>query len=116
MDFASKLTARAKLMELEAVGQILKAAGDPSIISLAGGLPANEVFPIEVIGELSAKVLRDHRFAALQYGRAMGFPPLREAVAEYMTQRGIPAQDHQAMEHRQGVCPAGQVTGLAAGM
>ncbi len=92
MDFASKLATRAKLMELEAVGRILKAAGDPSIISLAGGLPANEVFPIEVIGELSVKVLRDHKFTALQYGRAIGFTPLREALAEYMTQRGIPAR------------------------
>ena len=63
-----------------AIREIFKYAADPSVISLAGGNPAPELFPHEALSDIAAEVLRDNPVTALQYGITEGYTPLREAV------------------------------------
>lgn len=61
---------------------ILAAAGDPSIISFAGGLPNPASFPIEAMEKATSKVLERDGVRALQYNSAQGFLPLREFICK----------------------------------
>ena len=76
-------------MEASAVREILKVATSPGVISLAGGLPAAESFPLEIMEELMGAVLGRYGARALQYDASEGFFPLREALVPLLAGRGI---------------------------
>jgi len=89
MDISSKLASRTKQMGINAIREILKVVSQPGMISLAGGIPAPESFPLELMGQLYAAVLDRYGAAALQYDPTEGFGPLREALADYLKPLGI---------------------------
>jgi 2-aminoadipate transaminase len=72
-----------------AIRAFAKLINDPNIISFAGGVPNPETFPAERIAEIAAKVVRERRTVALQYGPTRGLPRLCEAIAEICRGRGI---------------------------
>ena len=63
-----------------AIREILKNAGDPSIIAFAAGNPNSASFPLSDIRRLCAEILESP--AALQYGTTEGYGPLRASVRE----------------------------------
>ena len=71
---------RMSLIRGSAIREIFKYAADPSVISLAGGNPAPELFPHEALADIAAEVLREQPVTALQYGITEGYLPLREAI------------------------------------
>ena len=68
-----QLAARTARMNPSAIREILKLTERPGIISLAGGLPSADTFPIEAMREATARVLRDTPREALQYAASEGF-------------------------------------------
>ena len=72
-----------------AIRAFAKLINDSSIISFAGGVPNPETFPAERIAEVAAKVVRERRTVALQYGPTRGLPRLCEAIATICNGRGI---------------------------
>ena len=79
-----KLACRAERMNPSIIREILKVTEKPGIVSLAGGLPSADTFPVEAMREACAKVLRDAPREALQYAASEGFAPLREWVAAHL--------------------------------
>ncbi|QMV43431.1 aminotransferase-like domain-containing protein [Cohnella cholangitidis] len=71
-----------------AVREILKLTQKKSIISFAGGLPAEEHFPVAAIGEAFERVLAAGN-KALQYGLTEGYLPLRESICKWMVRKGV---------------------------
>ena len=61
----------------DAVGAILAAAADPSVISFAGGLPAPELFPVAEMKKAVDTVFDEHGREAMQYGASRGVTELR---------------------------------------
>ena len=51
---------RAERMSPSLIREILKVTDRPGIISLAGGLPSPDTFPIEAIRTATERVLSDH--------------------------------------------------------
>jgi 2-aminoadipate transaminase len=76
-------------MEASAVREILKVAEQPDILSLAGGLPAPELFPREALAEAYARVFASEGAAALQYSTTEGFLPLRDWIATRLRGQGL---------------------------
>ncbi len=72
-----------------AIRELFVPAQQPGMISFAGGMPASELLPIEVIREASQRVLVDRGHQALQYGSTEGYMPLRTWIVEYMTKYGV---------------------------
>ena len=56
MDFV--ISERMKGMRGSAIREIFKYAADPSVISLAGGNPAPELFPNEALAKIAERFLR----------------------------------------------------------
>jgi 2-aminoadipate transaminase len=62
--------------------QFLAFSGRPDVVSLAGGLPAAELYPIEEVEAAARRAIANHGTAALEYGPVEGLPALRRLVAE----------------------------------
>ena len=78
------LAARAAKMNPSAIREILKLTDKPGIISLAGGLPAPQTFPLDAFTAACNTVMARDGAAALQYATSEGFAPLRQAVADML--------------------------------
>lgn len=89
MDYQQLLADRTRLMEASVIREILKVASSPGMISLAGGLPAAESFPLEIMEELTGAVLGKYGSKALQYDASEGWGPLREALVPHLAARGV---------------------------
>ncbi len=93
-----QLARRAERLEPSVIREILKLTERPGIISLAGGLPAAETFPVDAIREAAARVLRDTPGEALQYAASEGYAPLREWVAAELTEtQGMSVEPSQVL-------------------
>lgn len=106
------LARRAERMNPSVIREILKVTEQPGIISLAGGLPSPDTFPIEAMRDATNRVLRDHPREALQYAASEGFTPLREWVAIEMAEQGLqvdPAQVLITTGSQQGLDLVGKV-------
>ncbi|MBV9493913.1 MAG: PLP-dependent aminotransferase family protein [Acidobacteria bacterium] len=75
------LSRDARNMVPSAIRRFAKLINDPNIISFAGGVPSPETFPAERIADIAAKVVRERRNVALQYGPTRGLPRLCEFIA-----------------------------------
>ena len=64
------LARRAARLNPSTIREILKVTERPGIISLAGGLPSADSFPVAAMQEATARVLREQPREALQYTAA----------------------------------------------
>lgn len=95
MNTAQKISRAAGRIRSSDIRDLLQYAQQPGMISMAGGLPAAELFDQAGIQASTQQVLREHHMIALQYGMTEGQPALRQELASLMAQRGCPtdAQD-----------------------
>lgn len=91
------LARRAERMNPSVIREILKVTERPGIVSLAGGLPSPDSFPVEAMRAACERVLRDTPREALQYAASEGFGPLREWVAAQLAERGLAADASQVL-------------------
>ncbi|MBR0307322.1 MAG: PLP-dependent aminotransferase family protein [Mogibacterium sp.] len=61
--------------------------GKGATISLSGGNPSKDSFPVAEIQEISAKILRDDWVGALQYSVSEGYPALRDLMRVYAKEK-----------------------------
>jgi len=73
-------------LKSSAVRDILKLTQGNAIISFAGGLPAEELFPVDAVQEAMNRVFTLGK-GALQYGLTEGYTPLREKLCERMARK-----------------------------
>ncbi|MBU1341946.1 MAG: PLP-dependent aminotransferase family protein [Proteobacteria bacterium] len=91
MNYESLLAGRTELMKANAIREILKVVSKPGVISLAGGIPSPDSFPMDIFKELTDRVLTKYSSGAFQYDLTEGFVPLREQVSLLLKSRGIDA-------------------------
>jgi 2-aminoadipate transaminase len=76
-------------MDVNVIREILKVVSQPGMVSLAGGIPAPESFPMEIMRELTSIVIDKYGSKAFQYDPTEGFGPLRETLVDYLRPKGI---------------------------
>ncbi|RSL34051.1 PLP-dependent aminotransferase family protein [Salibacterium salarium] len=79
---------RVNHMQSSAVRDILKVVNRGDVISFAGGLPDEKLFPVEEVRRAFDQALSADP-KALQYGETEGVPALREKLSERMAEKGI---------------------------
>lgn len=77
---------RSANMKPSFIREILKSAGQPGIISFAGGLPNPALFPTEQLQASTEKVFTDYGAKALQYSTSEGIPELKNWIKNYYWQ------------------------------
>ena len=80
---------RAQGMRASDIREILKVTAQGDVISLAGGLPAPELFPIDEYRRAFEWILESDGAQALQYGPSEGYRPLRALLADRLGNVGI---------------------------
>jgi 2-aminoadipate transaminase len=88
VNWESMFADRTERMHGSDIREILKVTAMPEVISLAGGLPAPEVFPIDEFRAAFDRVLCEQGKVALQYSASEGYRPLREFLAERLGRFG----------------------------
>ncbi len=96
-DFQHLLSQRTQSMQRNQIREILKVVSQPGMVSLAGGIPAPETFPIEELYKMNEAVLDRYGAAALQYDRTEGFAPFLDALTGYLAGKGIAATADQLL-------------------
>ena len=96
MQIQSLIADRTHRMSVNAIREILKVVAQPGMISLAGGIPAPESFPMDIIHNLSREVIETYGSSAFQYGPTEGFTPLRKQLADHLNKKkGFQVQPEQ---------------------
>jgi 2-aminoadipate transaminase len=85
------LAHRTSGMGASAIREILKVVSQPGMVSLAGGIPAPGSFPLNLMADLTEKVLEKYSASAFQYDTTEGFGPLREALVDHLSVKGVKA-------------------------
>jgi 2-aminoadipate transaminase len=83
-------------LQSSVVRDILKLTQGKQIVSFAGGLPAEELFPVEAVREAADRVFRNGS-GSLQYGLTEGFLPLREQLCGRMAAKRMQVEPHQML-------------------
>lgn len=73
------------------IREILKLTQQGNVLSFAGGLPSPDSFPDDAIRAIADSVLAAQGSNLLQYATTEGYPPLRAAIAAWVSDRGIEA-------------------------
>jgi len=108
MDIDNLLANRTKSMKASAIREILKLVSKPGMVSLAGGIPAPESFPMDIMPELVRRVFDKYGSFALQYDVTEGFVPLREELSKYLVRQHLSysAEDIHITSGSQGLLDA----------
>ena len=65
------------------IRELLKVARSTNVISFGGGLPDKSLFPIEDLKQITADLLTNKGFLALQYGATEGDPDFINAIVNH---------------------------------
>ena len=82
---------RALGMKQSEVRSLFAVANRPEVVSLAGGMPNIAGLPLDFLGDMTARLIRDRGTKILQYGGGQGEEELREMITEVMRPDGIRA-------------------------
>ncbi len=91
------LSSGARNSESSAIRDLLRHAARKGLISLGGGIPAPELFPIERIIEATTAAFDEFGARAAQYGLTEGEPELREVAARLAEEDGAPSLPDQIL-------------------
>ena len=91
LDWGPHLASRTEGMKSSAIRELLKLTQEPDIISMAGGMPAPDLFPLREIEEACRHIIREDGARAMQYSATEGHKPLKEYLATTMHKYGVPA-------------------------
>ncbi|PWW83365.1 GntR family transcriptional regulator [Prosthecochloris marina] len=79
------------------IRDLMKLVTRPGIISFAGGMPDNDLFPISEVDELFGRLDVLKKQQAFQYGPTPGLPSLLESLGEFLAARGLPTERERLM-------------------
>lgn len=78
-------------MRASEIRALFAVANRPEVVSLAGGMPFLGGLPLDTLSEMTARVVAERGYQALQYGSGQGDEGLREQILEVMALEGIDA-------------------------
>lgn len=89
--YVDRYAARTHGMTTSEIRALFAVANRPEIIGMGGGSPCVSALPLEVIGEMTAKLITEQGAKALQYMGGQGDDRLRELICGVMALEGISA-------------------------
>lgn len=91
MEIEHLLSTRTMNIRDNAIREILKVVARPGMISLAGGVPSPDSFPMDIMRGICDSVMDKYGTSAFQYDVTEGFAPLREALTHYLAKKQVVA-------------------------
>lgn len=79
------------------IRDLMSLATRPGIISFAGGMPGNDLFPIDAIDSIYNTLTVKEKQVAMQYGPTCGLPTLMESLAGFLEKKGLPVSENKLL-------------------
>jgi len=79
------------------IRDLMSLAGRDDIISFAGGMPDNNLFPINDINDIYNNFTTKEKQIAMQYGPTPGLPSLIESLGQYLKKKGLPVESNKIL-------------------
>lgn len=84
-------------MRTSEIRDLMSIATRPDVISFAGGMPNNDLFPVKEIDEIYNNLSDREKKIGFQYGPTPGYPPLIESVKNYLRTKNLPVDSNELM-------------------
>lgn len=84
-------------MHSEDIKQLMRQASGKSLISFAGGMPNNDLFPVEEIDKIFNSLPENIKKLCFQYGPTSGYPPLLKSLESYLKNKGLPLVENKIL-------------------
>lgn len=81
----------------EDIKRLMRQSSGPDLISFAGGMPNNDLFPIQQIDEIYAGLPESLKKSCFQYGPTSGHPTLLSSVSKRLLKKGLPAGSNRLL-------------------
>lgn len=78
-----------------AIRDLMSLATRFDMISFAGGMPDNDFFPVREVQEIVNNLTLKERQVGMQYAPTTGYPPLLEALGEWLRKKGFPMDSNK---------------------
>lgn len=79
------------------IRDLMSVAAAPDIISFSGGMPGNDLFPLDSLDEIYRSLTDKEKQVALQYGPTNGLPSMLESLETYLEKKGFPVKENRLM-------------------
>ena len=84
-------------MHSEDIKLLMRQSSGKNMISFAGGMPNNDLFPVKQIDDIYNNLPEDIKKLCFQYGPTSGYPPLRKSLETYLEKKGLPIQNNKIL-------------------
>ncbi len=84
-------------MHSEDIKLLMKQASGKSMISFAGGMPNNDLFPVKQIDDIYNSLPEDIKKLCFQYGPTSGYPPLIKSLESHLEKKGLPVLSNKIL-------------------
>jgi DNA-binding transcriptional MocR family regulator len=81
----------------EDIKTLMQHAIGKNLISFAGGMPNNDLFPVNEIDEIYNNLPLDLKKTGFQYGPTSGYPPLVNNIKTYLKEKGLPVENNKIL-------------------
>ena len=81
----------------EDIKALMQHAVGKHLISFAGGMPNNDLFPVKEIDEIYNNLSDDIKKVGFQYGPTSGYPPLVRNLKTYLKKKGLPINNNKIL-------------------
>jgi len=84
-------------MHSEDIKLLLKMSSGKNMISFAGGMPNNDLFPVKQIDEIYNSLSENKKKLCFQYGPTSGYPPLVRSLENHLRKKGLPVDSNKIL-------------------
>jgi 2-aminoadipate transaminase len=84
-------------MHSEDIKALMKQSSGSGLISFAGGMPNNDLFPIHQMDEIYNSLSDNLKKLCFQYGPTTGYPPLIASLKKLLKRKGLPVATNKIL-------------------
>lgn len=79
------------------IRDLMSLANKPNMILFSGGMPDNDLFPLDEIDAIYEKLTPQEKKIAMQYGPTNGLPALIKSLTVFLENKGLPVSENKIM-------------------
>jgi len=79
------------------IRDLMSLANKPGMILFSGGMPDNNLFPLEAIDNIYKNLSEKEKQIAMQYGPTGGIPELLDSLKVFLKKKGLPVDENRLM-------------------
>ena len=84
-------------MHAKDVKLLMKQSSGKDMISFAGGMPNNDLFPVKEVEEIFHALPEELKKLCFQYGPTSGYPPLVKSLEQFLKEKELPVEKNKIL-------------------